>query len=455
MIGFRVLNTPTFRLLLVSSAIFGFSALVMFGVMYIAVTRSMARQLDTELQNEILSLSDNDGRMDRDRLVARVRGRIDRHSRTGTYYLVQDEDGTVLAGDIPPLAVPFSGAYDLPSMTKDPEHVLRAAGVNLPNGINLLVARDAYSLDDVADLMERTFGVGVILTLAGTLSSGVFVSRRLLRRLEAINRTSREIMSGDLARRIPIDGNDHPFDELAGNLNEMLSRIVGLMDGIRQVTDNIAHDMRTPLTRLRHYLERVRMSGATVEEFRGAVDIALLSTDELLETFGALLRIAQIEALTPNNGLQRIDLSAVCEVVAETYAPVAESEGHRLTSAIVPGLFISGDNQLLMQMLVNLVENSLQHNTAPVEIRIMVNAPAGEEGPILVVSDDGVGIPDAERPKALRRFYRVDPARSTQGSGLGLSMVEAISNYHGAGLALEDNRPGLKAVIRFPRKAPA
>lgn len=440
----KLLNTPTFRLILLASAIFGFSAFIMFGVMYLAATRFMDRQVDAEIQNEILSLSDNDGRMDRDRLVARVQGRIARHSRTGTFYLIEDTDGTVLTGDLPAMPVPFTGVYDLPSPSGDPDHDLRAGSVSLANGINLLIARDTYALDEVADLMERTFGIGVLFTLAASLLSGAIVSRRILRRLDAINRTSGEIMSGDLGRRIPVDGNDRDFDGLATSLNKMLARIEELMDGVRNVTDNIAHDMRTPLTRLRQYLEQVRHSGASVEEFRNAVDVALLFADELLETFGALLRIAQIESRVPSVGMKPVDLSAICALVAETYAPVVESEGHRLVSALVPGLTIHGDQQLLIQMLVNMVENAVQHNQSPVEIRILLSA-----GPVLCVSDTGIGIPAEERGNVLRRFYRLDESRSTQGSGLGLSMAEAIARYHGATLELADNGPGLKVIVRF------
>ena len=450
----RLFSTPTFRLILLSSAIFGVSAIIMFGVMYMAVTRAMSRQMDAELQNEIISLSDNDGRMDRDRLIARVQGRISRHSRTGTYYLVEDEDGSLLAGNLPKMPAPFHGAYDLPSPLGVPEHELRAAGISLPNGLNLLIARDAYVLDEVADLMERTFGVGVMLTLVAALSSGVLISRRLLQRLETINRTSQEIMSGAFGRRIPVQGYDQAFEELTTNLNNMLARIEELMEGVRQVSDNIAHDMRTPLTRLRNYLEQVRLSGATVEEFRNAVDIALLSTDDLLEMFGALLRIAQIEARTPCSGLEPIDLSALCEMVAETYGPVAESEGHRLTSAIVPGLSVAGDKQLLTQMLVNLVENALQHNRTPIEVRILLSQPGEGGGPLLTVADNGVGIAAEERANVLRRFYRTDASRSSQGSGLGLSLAEAIAKYHGAALILEDNEPGLRLLLRFPTRRP-
>jgi signal transduction histidine kinase len=311
-----------------------------------------------------------------------------------------------------------------------------------------MVARDTYPQDQVADLMERTFGVGVLATLAAALVTGAIVSRRLRRRMDEIGRTSREIMAGDLSRRIPVGVDDRDFDGLAVGLNEMLARIEELMDGVREVTDNIAHDMRTPLTRLRQHLEKVRAAGLTLDEFRNAVDIALLETDGLLETFGALLRIAQIEARMPGAGLTPIDLSALCASMADTYGPVAEAEETELVAAIVPGLSVAGDRQLLMQLLVNLIENALQHNRPGTEIRLLLWTEGRSAA--LAVTDDGVGIPAGERENVLRRFYRLDAARSSQGSGLGLSLVAAIAKYHGATLELEDNGPGLKVQMRLP-----
>ena len=444
----RLLQSPVFRLILTTSAIFGLSALVMFGVMYAAATRFMERQVDTELQNEIASLADNDGRFDQDRLVARVRGRVARHKRTGVYYLIEDDQGDVLVGNLPAQPVPFDGLYDLPSPTGEAEHVLRSAGAHLGNGMNLMIARDVYPIDEIADLMERTFGIGVLITLTGSLLSGTLVSRRLLQRIDLINRTSREIMRGDLGRRIPIGNGDRDLDQLSVNLNEMLGRIEELLNGVRQISDNIAHDMRTPLTRLRHHLERVRLAGLSVEEFREAIDIALLETDDVLDTFGALLRIAQIEYRTAEQGLSPINLSEVCAMILETYGPVAESEGFDLVGAIVPALRMQGDKRLLTQLLVNLVENSMQHNPPGREIRLLLSASSG--GVLLTVADDGAGIPPEERQNVLQRFYRLDASRSGQGSGLGLSMVAAIANYHGARLTLDDNQPGLKVTLEFP-----
>jgi len=449
----KLLDTPIFRLILLSSVIFGLSACAMFGVMYGAVTSFLEGRVDAEVQAEAHLLAESEGNGDPAHLAGRLQRRIARNHQPGMFYLLETGSGEVLAGDMPAVPVPFSGAYDLPPPPVPgftPEHVLRGYGMTLPSGMNLLVARDTYPEDQIADLMERTFTVGVLLTLVAALGSGALVSRRILRRMEDIGRTSREIMSGDLSRRIPAGTGDRDFDGLATDLNQMLARIEELMDGVRQVTDNIAHDMRTPLTRLRQHLERVRMSGGTVSDYQNAVDVALLETDGLLETFGGLLRIAQIEARRPGAGLQAIDLSALCMMIAETYGPVAEAENVHLAAAVVPGLTIAGDRQLLMQMLVNLLENALQHNGPGIEVRLLLQSDGKEI--VMTVSDDGIGIPAEERENVLKRFYRVDPARSIQGSGLGLSLVAAIAKYHGATLAIEDNGPGLNVLVRFPQR---
>lgn len=444
----KLLDTPIFRLILLSSAIFGLSACVMFGVMYRAVNLYMEGQVDAQIQADAHMLAESDSAADPARLIARLQRRIERNHQPGVYYLLEDEKGAVLAGDLPAVPLPVTGSYDLPPPAGLPaEHELRGYGLTLPNGLGLLVARDLYPQDQVSDLMERTFSVGVLLTLIAALGSGAIVSRRILRRIEEIGRTSREIMSGDLGRRIPLGAGDRALDGLALGLNEMLGRIEELMDGVRQVTDNIAHDMRTPLTRLHQHLEQVRMAGHSVEEFQNAVDVALLETDGLLETFGALLRIAQIEARAPGSGLQPVALSDLCAMIAETYAPVAEAEGSRLVAAVVPNLTVAGDRQLLTQMLVNLVENALQHNAPGTEIRLLLQA--GADGPHLSVTDDGLGIPPEERDNVLKRFYRVDAARSSQGSGLGLALVAAIARYHGAALTLDDNGPGLAVRLAF------
>nr|WP_307730382.1 ATP-binding protein [Alsobacter ponti] len=284
--------------------------------------------------------------------------------------------------------------------------------------------------------------------MALAIGGGMLMSLGFLRRVEAINRTTANIVAGNLSERIPITGSFDELDTLAENLNAMLARIQTLMDGLRQVSTDIAHDLRTPLARLRQRLEaaRDRVSGENgdVSEYEAALE----EIDAILATFSALLRIAQIESGARLQGFRRVNLSAVFATVAEAYAPAAEDKGQTLTSAIEAGIDISGDRELLTQMLANLLENALHHAPQGASIRVTLT----EHGRLAVgeVSDDGPGIPEAERANVLRRFYRLERSRGAPGNGLGLSLVAAVAELHHVDLSLEDNRPGLRVVMTFP-----
>jgi signal transduction histidine kinase len=274
----------------------------------------------------------------------------------------------------------------------------------------------------------------------------------LLRRVEAVRRTAQEIMAGDLSRRVPTRGTGDDFDQLSASLNEMLDRIQTLMEGLQQVSNDIAHDLRTPLTRLRQRLETARLKARTVEDYAGIVDSTLGDTDQILRTFGAMLRIAQIEAGTARSRFTDVDLSAVLRAIVDLYAAFAEDQKQELTGHIAEGAIVHGDRELLTQMLVNLVENALRHS--PAGTRIEVRLAREADGLHCSVSDDGPGIPSEEYDKVFRRFYRLDSSRATPGSGLGLSLVAAIAALHGVAIRLADNRPGLRVELRFPQAAP-
>jgi signal transduction histidine kinase len=228
----------------------------------------------------------------------------------------------------------------------------------------------------------------------------------------------------------------------------MLDRIQMLMDGLRQVSNDIAHDLRTPLTRLRQRLELARAKATTVADYQAAVDQALAETDEILDTFGALLRIAQIEAGTRRSAFTEVDLSGVLQTIVETYAAVAEDHQHGLASRIAEGVTVQGDRQLLTQMIANLVENALRHTPTGTRIEIELAEPSS--APVCVIRDNGPGIPEPERQKVFRRFYRLDSSRATPGSGLGLSLVAAVAELHRIAIEVGDNRPGLQVTLRFP-----
>jgi signal transduction histidine kinase len=252
-------------------------------------------------------------------------------------------------------------------------------------------------------------------------------------------------MEGDLTARVPVRGSNDEVDQLVTSLNEMLDRIQNLMDGLRQVTGDIAHDLRTPLGRLRQRLEDAREHATTTGEYAEATDAAIDEADTLLEIFSALLRIAQIEAQAQKSAFAEFDLSDVMRSLGEVYAPAAEDAERKLDVSIADGVTLTGDRQLIAQMVSNLVENALNHTPAGSTVRLALTKT--DAGFAIEVADNGPGIPEAEREKVFDRFYRLDRSRTTAGSGLGLALVRAIATLHGLSIQLADARPGLRVLI--------
>jgi signal transduction histidine kinase len=255
-------------------------------------------------------------------------------------------------------------------------------------------------------------------------------------------------MSGRFDARIPVLHRDDELDRLAINLNATFDRVERLMESLAQISSDVAHDLRTPLSRLRQTLELARRTATSVEEFRAGTGAAINEADDILETFSALLRISQIESGSRKAGFSRVDLSTLFETIFETYVAVAEDAGHELISHIATGIDISGDRELLMQLGANLVENAIRHT--PAGSRIEIDLHRSADGAVAVFSDRGPGIPEREYGKVFRRFYRLESSRTTPGSGLGLALVAAVADLHGARISLDDNHPGLRVTILFP-----
>ncbi|MEJ2389618.1 MAG: HAMP domain-containing sensor histidine kinase [Chromatiaceae bacterium] len=260
-------------------------------------------------------------------------------------------------------------------------------------------------------------------------------------------------MDGDLSRRVPTDGTGDDFDQLAVNLNRMLERIEQLLEAVRQVSDNIAHDLRTPLTRLRTRLELARRESDHPDLVAEALDQAIENADELLATFNALLRIARIESRSRRTAFAKVDLSALVEDVAELYEPLATDRGQQFAVEAPRPLRVNGDRDLLFQAVANLVDNAIKYTPAKGRITLSARLHAGR--PEIAVIDGGPGIPAAMREKVFQRFFRLDGSRSTPGSGLGLSLVQAVARIHGAQIRLEDNDPGLRALLSFEATQPS
>jgi signal transduction histidine kinase len=252
-------------------------------------------------------------------------------------------------------------------------------------------------------------------------------------------------MEGDLSARIPVRGSNDEIDQLVLGLNAMLDRIQQLLDGLRQVTSDIAHDLRTPLGRLRQRLEDAREHATSTVEYQVATEASIAEADALLEIFSALLRIAQIEAGAQQSAFTTVDLAGLARSITEAYAPVAEDSQHKLETAIEDGVAINGDRQLLAQLFSNLIENALNHTPTGSTVRLALRKTAG--GFEAEVADNGPGIPEAEHEKVFDRFYRLDRSRTTKGSGLGLALVKAIASLHGMTLRLEDRQPGLAVIV--------
>ena len=450
----RLLRTSNFRLTVLYVGLFGASVCVILLVTYWAIAGLLAQQLEADIKLDLHDLQEEYRLGGLPRLQKTLEGRL--HSRDhADYYLLQTRAGRRIAGNLPVMP-PVRAWQNLPPPaggSPGAEHAyIRAHGVVLsPDGLFLLVGHDAHRLREVRALILDAFAWSLAATVILGVLGGIVMSAGMLRRIDAINRTSAQIMQGDLTRRIPLSGNDDEFDRLSENLNAMLDRIAALMQGLHQVSNDIAHDLRTPLTRLRQRLEGARASARSVEDFDTAVEAAISDTDAILETFSALLRIAQLEAGAQRASFADVSLSDVFTTVVDLYAPVADDRGRKLLSRIEPNIHVAGDRQLLTQMIVNLIENAFDHSPGGRSIEVSLDA--GSEGPIGRVADNGPGIPPAERERVFQRFYRLDRSRSQPGSGLGLSLVAAIAQLHAIKVELSDNGPGLRVTLQFPHQA--
>ncbi|WP_165839081.1 MULTISPECIES: sensor histidine kinase [Roseicella] len=369
----------------------------------------------------------------------------------GAYGLLLDAAGRRLAGNLPPARLEGTGWVTLrlpgPEDDRGDSHPILTQAIRLPDGGTLLIGQDAFTAEELDELILRAFALGGALTLALALAGGFLVSRSVLRRIAGIGQAGQAIMRGDLARRLPTRGTDDELDQLVEGFNALLDRIGALMEAMRQVTNDIAHDLRTPLSRLRNRLGEVRRRPRGAAEYEAAIDRSITDSDAILDTFAALLRIAQIESIADEARLAPVHAPTLVATVVELYQPLAEDRGQALSGEAEDFRF-RGDRELLIQMLGNLVDNACRH-TGP-GTRIRVGGQVRGELVLLWVQDDGPGIPAAERDRVFRRFYRLEASRTTPGSGLGLSLVEAIAGRHGGSVSLQDAAPGLRVEVLLP-----
>lgn len=378
-------------------------------------------------------------------LLEETEERIEK-SRSGhrLSYMVQSPAGRVVFDRVAPATEPYGWRRD----DSDPPMLYLFSP--LGGGYVLGVGKDLAGVAVVEQAMLRALlWILAAVVVLGT-GGGLVLSRRTLAQLDDITRAAREIGDGRLSRRIPLRHNGDELDRLADTLNGMFDRIEHLVANVRHVSTGIAHDLRTPLARLRNHLEVLRTNddAAAVDADLGA---AIAEVDEILQTFGALLRLAEVEAGSLQAGFREVDLAEVVRQVAEAYTAPAEEAGVRLQTTLPAAVPLRGDARLLRQAVANLVENALQHGGSGLTIRVGLE-PQGEAA-VLVVADDGVGVPAGERERLLEPFARLDASRRDGGSGLGLALVAAIARLHGGDLRLEDNDPGLRCVLSLHRTA--
>jgi signal transduction histidine kinase len=458
----KLFRTTTFRLSLTYLALF--SAAAILAIVYISwnTTVLLSRQLSQTINAELQGLAEQYRAGGLEQLVRTVA------ERSGTpgnsLYLVADKEGRKLAGNLSAITPdlwnslgPVEFVYRRPAEGGIENRLAFANVFRLPSGYRLIVGRDIEDRRELARTIRSAmlWGLGV-MALFG-IGGGYWVSRRLLARIDVLSATTRTIMDGDLTGRLPVNGSGDELDRLSENLNLMLARIEQLMAGLREVSDNIAHDLKTPLNRLRNRVEAALREPCGEPVYREALERTIEEADGLIKTFNALLSIARIEAGAGGDNREKLDVSELLRDVAELYEPVADERGLELKAQPEAPVFIRGDRQLVGQAIANLIDNAIKYGSAEIQKRdqtvkpeITVSAQINGAVAEIVVTDRGPGVPLPDRERVLDRFVRLEASRSEPGSGLGLSLVAAVARLHGGSLRLEDNAPGLRVILALP-----
>ena len=461
----KLLRTTAFKLTLVYLGIFVLFAATLLAYFALNTRRLITEQITATVNGEVSGLSEQYGQGGLRRLVIVVDVRSRRPG--SSLYLVTTPSGEGLAGNVGSLE---PGVLDHPGWLETNYHRLESPEgaehralvrvVQLPGGFRLLVGRDLEERERLFGIVVNAGQWSLALVIVLGLLGGFFVSRRILSRIDAMTGTAQTIMAGDLSGRLPVAGTGDELDRLADNVNAMLERIEALMRGLKEVSDNIAHDLKTPLTRLRNRCEQALRSATGEASYRAALDATIAESDDLIRTFDALLMIARAESGQARENMTEFDASEIARDVGELYEPVADEKGIALKIDAPEAAPVRGNRELVSQALANLIDNAIKYagpngkvNGVPAEIVVR----AGDDGEriTLSVADRGPGIPDADRGRVVERFVRLEQSRSEPGSGLGLSLASAVARLHGGELKLEDNHPGLRTTIALPRAGPS
>ncbi|HSN51400.1 MAG TPA: HAMP domain-containing sensor histidine kinase [Woeseiaceae bacterium] len=446
----RLLRTSTFQITVLYAVMLAISTAAVALFLYWSTIGFLQRQTDQAIEIEIAGLRETYRTQGLNGLSRVIGDRIRTGDDAEAIYMFADNRLQPLAGNLeawPLLVATEEGWYRFQLESNGQRTTARARVLQLREGLVLLVGRDISDLNRLLTLAGGALFWSAGLMIALAMVGGVFMSRRVLGRIENINETTRRIINGDFSQRVTTRGTRDEYDQLADNLNEMLERIEALMSDMRHVGDSIAHDLRTPLTRLRQALEATAETH-DADEMREGIGAAIDDTDRLLSTFSALLRIARLESGAIRIRNDVVHLPELVSDALELYSVMAEERNIRITTELATDSRVMGDRDLVFQLIVNLLDNAIKYTPAGGCIRVCLVS--GEQSVVLSVADTGPGIPADQLDKVTHRFYRVDASRHRAGSGLGLSLVRAVAEHHGAELRLSNLSPGLKVQVRFP-----
>ena len=466
MIWTEEFRSISFRVALIYTGFFVVSVLAILGTTYVIASSELAGNLRSSIAADMGQIRQTFSEGGTKALEEHM-GELAEAASEDRFLVVVTAAGKTLSGNVPASLwhpgwqeqklqrAMIDASPDLDAAAEDNEDhevIFLALGEEI-GPYRILLGRNSHILDETQEIILSAMWIGGLVTAVLALLGGFLVSRGPTRRVDEIAMTTRQIVEGRFDLRLPVSRRGDELDRLAADINAMLVRIEMLLGSLRQVSTDIAHDLRTPLARLRQRLDAVRRKPRSPQEYEAAIDAAIDESDAAIETFHALLRIAQIEAGTRRSRFRTLDLAAIIEKTVEIYAGVAEDAGHSLVVEPLEPLLVEGDEELLTQLLANLIENAINHVPAPGTIAVVL----GREGALahLDVCDDGPGVPEADRTRIFRRLYRLDQSRTTPGSGLGLALVTAIAELHGGTAEALDNEPGLRVRVSLPLSDPS
>ena len=442
----RALHTEGFRIAAIFVAILTLSAAVLTGVTLLITGEEFQSQIVQFANADIAAVHDG----------YRTEGLREAHevieqrmsAPGGSDFFLLERGSTKLAGNLDPMPA-RTGILTLPYPGGGDQHAILGVGAFLAPGIYVFSGSDLYHTNLARQRILRTLIWVFIGALGLALLGGFAVSRSFLRRTDEIVKTCRAIMAGNLSSRIAVRGTDDEFDRLSDTINAMLDRIASLMNNLRQITNDIAHDLRTPVTHLRHRLERTRLQARTMGDYDQALEAAITSSDDILALFAALLRIAQIEGGARRSAFMPLDLGQLLSQLGDVFGPVAEDAKHHLNLALDGPARIQGDRELLIQLFSNLIENAILHTPEGTLVTVSLHRNGAEV--VATVSDNGPGVPQDEHEKLFQRFYRREASRTRPGYGLGLALAAAIAELHEARIAIEKStRKGFSISVGLP-----